>query len=240
MKESTVTGNDSVQSEGHESPFTWLVPVVYDLGAPALFSPLGGWDTLREQALDTFEVRAGEHVLELGCGTGGITEKLIKRGACVTAIDRSEPMLKRARRRAPSATIIRADIRSLQCERRFDRVLLAFVLHHLDAETRMHALRFARRVLAPEGTIGIVDWVKPTGDIRRRCLQIYLTLLEPPCAKDWTDEGFESHLRRAELTILKDRSFARGFVRLVVAGRDTVRADSAERTPGAASHLLAS
>ncbi len=217
MNESTATGDDSVQSERPEGSFAWLLPVVYDLGAPALFLPLGGWDSLREQALDTFEVRPGDHVLELGCGTGGMTEKLIKRGASVTAIDRSQAMLKRARRRAAGATIIRADIGSFQCEQRFDRVLLMFVMHHLDADTRIHALGLARRVLVPGGTIGIVDWAKPTGSILRRCLQIYFTL-EPRCAKDWVDQGFESHLQRAKLTTLRDRSFARGFVRLVIAG----------------------
>ncbi|MBI1915267.1 MAG: class I SAM-dependent methyltransferase [Planctomycetes bacterium] len=47
-------------------------------------------------------------VLELGCGTGGITRLLLERGVAVTAVDGSERMLARARRRAPGYAPVRS------------------------------------------------------------------------------------------------------------------------------------
>ena len=39
----------------------------------------------------------------------------------------------------------------------FDRVLSAFMLHHLDAEERLRAFREVRRVLRPGGRLHVVD-----------------------------------------------------------------------------------
>src|SRR5207249_1034335 len=112
------------------SAFDRLAPLIYDLGAPAVFSFLGGLDALREQVLDLLNVKRGQSVLELGCGTGALTEKLLRRGALVTAVERLEPMILRAHRRAPGATFVLDDILNLPSDSRFDHVLLAFVLHH--------------------------------------------------------------------------------------------------------------
>ena len=63
-------------------------------------------------------------VLELGCGTGRITLPIAKSGTLLVGIDRSEPMLARARRRlrrarlADRALLVRGDIRALPFRRR--------------------------------------------------------------------------------------------------------------------------
>src|SRR5690242_15239305 len=87
-----------------------LIGYGYDLLSRLVFAPVGGLDALREAALDAIDVRPGMRVLELGCGTGALTRKLLARGAQVTAVDWSGPMLQRARRRAPAATFEEAEI----------------------------------------------------------------------------------------------------------------------------------
>jgi SAM-dependent methyltransferase len=54
--------------------------------------------------------QADGRVLELGCGTGRITDPLVKAGVDVVGVDRSAAMLARARHPASS---VRADIRAL-------------------------------------------------------------------------------------------------------------------------------
>ena len=64
-------------------------------------------------------VNAGGPVLELGCGTGRISGPLGRAGVPLVGVDRSEPMLLRARRRIrrgrldARVRLIRADIRQL-------------------------------------------------------------------------------------------------------------------------------
>ena len=67
----------------------------------------------------TVALGAGSPVLELGCGTGRIAVPIGRAGVHLVGVDRSEPMLARARRRVARARLgarvrlIRGDIRHL-------------------------------------------------------------------------------------------------------------------------------
>ena len=71
-------------------------------------------------------------VLELGCGTGRLTVPVARTGAHIVGIDRSSPMLARARQRLRRARLradlIRGDIRQLPFRRltRFDLVMAPY------------------------------------------------------------------------------------------------------------------
>jgi SAM-dependent methyltransferase len=56
-------------------------------------------------------VPAGGHVLDLCCGTGVAAAGLLAAGFRVTGVDASEGMLTHARRRAPGARFVAADLR---------------------------------------------------------------------------------------------------------------------------------
>ncbi|WP_158299215.1 class I SAM-dependent methyltransferase [Paenibacillus antri] len=66
------------------------------------------------------EVSPGQRVLEVGCGTGRTSCALAAMGCAVTAVDRSEAMLEKAKRRAAllGATIdfVQGDLRALPFE----------------------------------------------------------------------------------------------------------------------------
>ena len=68
-------------------------------------------------------------ILELGCGTGRLTLPVARNGARIVGIDRSTPMLARARQRLRrarvAALLLRGDIRQLPFRRRtrFDLVM---------------------------------------------------------------------------------------------------------------------
>jgi len=109
---------------------------------------------------------AGGRVLELGCGTGRITLPLARAGARITGIDRSSPMLDRARRRvkrarlSSSAQLVRGDIRFLPFptrEQPFAAVMAPYgVLQSLLRETDLKAtLAAVHAVLEPGGTFGL-------------------------------------------------------------------------------------
>lgn len=168
----------------------------YDLLSTFVFAPVGGLTALREHALDHFGVTAGSRVLELGCGTGGVTEKLLARGAVVTAVDWSEPMLRRAQKRAPGATFVRSELTAFE-PGEHELVLFSFVLHELEREDRARALGVAARALgAGSGRLAIVDHGRPRGGVVPRLMSGIVHGFEPDYAADWID-GMDAEVRAA-------------------------------------------
>jgi ubiquinone/menaquinone biosynthesis C-methylase UbiE len=137
---------------------TWLLPL-YDP-----FTRITGVGRIHEKLLDRADIRRGQRVLEIGCGTGNVLTALGRRRLDVeaTGIDPDPGALKRARRKAARKKLPieyqRAYAGALPLpDDSFDRVLSSLMLHHLDDQERARALREARRVLRPGGELHIVD-----------------------------------------------------------------------------------
>ena len=95
----------------------------------------------------------GCDIVDLGCGTGRHTEWLARAGARVTAVDFSQKMLERARRKV-SATEVHFVLHDLHDplpleNASFDAVVSGLVLEHLRDPDGF--FREARRVLRPRG-----------------------------------------------------------------------------------------
>jgi ubiquinone/menaquinone biosynthesis C-methylase UbiE len=136
----------------------WLLPL-YDP-----FSRLARVGRIHEQLLDRADLRRGQRVLEIGCGTGNLLTALGRRGLDIEAVgvDPDPAALRRARRKAVRRKLPIRYERGFAGElplpdAGFDRVLSSFMLHHLEGEERLRALREVRRVLRPGGQVHIVD-----------------------------------------------------------------------------------
>lgn len=94
-------------------------------------------------------IPAGSSVLELGCGTGRLTRRLLLWGCEVTAVDNSAEMLTHA---PVEARLVHADIETLDLKRRFATVLLpSCLINHADSGVRGAFLRAAVAHLHPSG-----------------------------------------------------------------------------------------
>ena len=113
---------------------------------------------------------AGGPVLELGCGTGRVSVPLARGGVDLIGVDRSAPMLERARERVARAwrnhrstvshqpVFVRADIRALPFgDRAFPMVLAPYgILQSLIRPRDLSAaLASVARVIEPGGTFGV-------------------------------------------------------------------------------------
>lgn len=77
--------------------------------------------------LDLLRPRPGERILDLGCGEGALTEKLVAAGATVVGVDASAAQIDAARARGLDAHVM--DGEALTFAREFDAVLSNAALH---------------------------------------------------------------------------------------------------------------
>jgi trans-aconitate methyltransferase len=99
--------------------------------------------------IDLLRPRAGERVLDLGCGTGHLTARLAEAGAEVVGIDSSPEMIAEARRLFPDLSFELADARDFAFPKPFDAVLSNAVLHWVKPPEQ--AVACVRRALGPGG-----------------------------------------------------------------------------------------
>jgi len=108
------------------------------------------------------------HVLDIGCGAGNYTLKLLEKlpDVDVTLIDLSKPMLDRALQRIGAVShnniaALQGDIRRLSLpDRHYDIIMAAAVFHHLRDDTEWEAV-FGKcyAALKPGGSLWISDLI---------------------------------------------------------------------------------
>ncbi len=105
---------------------------VSDLGAPVV---------------DLLEPRAGDRVLDLGCGDGALTQRLVAVGCVVVAIDSSPEQVWAATERGLDARVV--DAAALDFDGEFDAVFSNAVLHWIGDADRV--ISGVWRALKPGG-----------------------------------------------------------------------------------------
>jgi trans-aconitate 2-methyltransferase len=88
-----------------------------------------------EDLITLLNPKPGERILDLGCGTGDLTNKISERGALVVGLDSSANMIEAARVAYPNISFVVGDARDFSFEAKFDAVFSNAVLHWiLEAE----------------------------------------------------------------------------------------------------------
>jgi phosphatidylethanolamine/phosphatidyl-N-methylethanolamine N-methyltransferase len=119
----------------------------------------------RQRSIELLDLRPGERVLIVGCGTG-LDFDFLPPGLHVTAGDLAPAMVRKARARA-AALGLDADVREMDAhaldlpDGHFDAVLLHLILAVVPDPHA--AIREAARVLRPGGRVGVFDKFLPDG-----------------------------------------------------------------------------
>jgi trans-aconitate methyltransferase len=119
--------------------------------------------------VSVFAPQPGEHVLDVGCGTGHLTSQIADSGARVVGVDRSPEMVAAAREAYPNLKFEVADARELQFQDEFDAVFSNAALHwirepELVIRSVWKALRPGGRFVAEFGGKGNIGRIKAALD----------------------------------------------------------------------------
>jgi len=167
------------------------------------------WARRRGWLLD--ELRAGERVLDLGCGAGRFLRAIADAGAAPVGVEIAEAALERARRTAPGAELHRVDPDGALPlgDNSIDLVWCSEVLEHV-ADTA-HLLTEVRRVLAPDGGRLLV-----TTPCHGRLQAAAVALTRFDAHFDPAGQHLRFYTRRSLARVLRERDF--GSMRVRAAG----------------------
>jgi len=118
---------------------------------------------LGSPVVDLIAPRPGERILDLGCGDGALTEKLVAAGASVVAVDASAEQVAGARARGLDARVARGEALPFVSE--FDAVFSNAALHWMREAAAVissvhRALRPGGRFVAEMGGAGNVAAIR--------------------------------------------------------------------------------
>ncbi len=155
----------------------------------------------------------GLHVLEVGCGPGGLTHWLAEHGAVVTAMDVSREMIRLASERlGDRARLLTADLSdslTFAADASVDLVVASLVLHYLADWTA--PLAEFHRVLAPGGTV-VFSTHHPAMDWQLHSPEDYFAIMQ--VTETWHKGGqpFDVTFWRRPLTAMTAAITSAGFV----------------------------
>jgi demethylmenaquinone methyltransferase/2-methoxy-6-polyprenyl-1,4-benzoquinol methylase len=120
-------------------------------------------------------IKSGQHVLDIGCGTGALTLRIAQRGAIVQGIDCNAQMLEIAGEQVREAGLTEtvdlqesgvAELDKEEAES-YDAATAGLCFSELSEDELDYTLKQVVRVLLPGGLLLIADEVKPRSLLKR-------------------------------------------------------------------------
>jgi ubiquinone/menaquinone biosynthesis C-methylase UbiE len=144
---------------------------------------LGHAGMLRDITVANAQLKPGEHILDVGCGTGGVTlpaKQRVGKNGIAAGIDPAPEMIAVARQKA-SRKGLEIDFRVGVIEAlpypdaSFDVVTSSLMMHHLPQDVQARGLAEVYRVLKPGGRLLIADMLRLSASLHDRLFS-FLTL----------------------------------------------------------------
>lgn len=129
---------------------------------------------LHDRTVEVAGIRPGQHVLDVGCGTGNLTLAVLRAvpDAVVTGVDPDGAALRRAARKARRRRVGRTGDLTLvhgfadrlpAADASLDHVLSSLALHHLPMDEKRGFAAELVRTLRPGGAVTVADLDAPGG-----------------------------------------------------------------------------
>ncbi|UCD56670.1 MAG: class I SAM-dependent methyltransferase [Candidatus Hydrogenedentota bacterium] len=198
------------------------------------FLPFGGEEKVRRKMLDAVPFEPGERILDMCCGTGNATfviaEKVGEQSR-IKAIDLSSGQIRVAKRRNRFSNVefmVMDASNTSFGEGDFDKVVIPHALHEMPRTTRFAVLKEARRVLAEEGTLAVLEMDDPPSLLLRLFIGLWWFYwlpfnFETPTRRDMLRHGLSEEVMDAGFDDVSRSSLCNGVLQVVQGRKQMAR-----------------
>lgn len=138
--------------------------------------PFDGYYEVLNQVYNSIEGKNGKRILDVGFGTGVLTNKLYEDGAKIYGMDFSQGMIDIAKSKMPEGTFIQWDFNNGVPHRlkelKFDYIVSSYAIHHLNDEKKVEFIGELKQLLNPSGKIIVADVAFETQQDLEDCKEV--------------------------------------------------------------------
>jgi len=200
-----------------------LTPVIarhYDLIMNSI--SFGKYDRFIRQAVKDMDIRPGDRILDLGCGSGknaALIKEYIGKEGRILGIDLSPVMERQFLTKHKGDERIsfirqRVDI-PFDLGQRFDKVVISFVIHGFPQEVREQMIRNAQTHLEPGGKLIILDWSEFRLEEMPGHHRFIFKTVECEYAFDFIERDWKSILKHFGFDAFREIFYFRKYARLL-------------------------
>ncbi|NOY22524.1 MAG: class I SAM-dependent methyltransferase [Acidobacteria bacterium] len=187
---------------------------------------LGYYPRFIRSAVSFMDLPKDAHVLDIGCGTGRNARLIanhLGENSRVTGVDVGTEMLagfSRKQGRDSRLSAMKADIRKRFPfpDNSFDGAFMAFVLHGLEHDDRLHVLTEIQRILKPGGKFYLLDY-RPLDLKSSSLFTRFIFRLECDLASEFLTYNWEGILSRQGFGKFEEKGFFGKKVRILKSTR---------------------
>ncbi len=147
--------------------------------------PFEGYYNVLSYVQSLVNLDKGVKILDIGIGTGLLTQELYKKGAKVYGIDFSKKMLELAKSKMPKGIFYCCDFKSglpKELKEKFDYIVSSYAIHHINDDEKVEFIKELKTRLKNKGKIIIADVAFETKNKLNECKRI--------SGENWDDDEF--------------------------------------------------
>ena len=198
----------------------------YGLAMEWCFLPFGGEKRCRRELIADIDFSPGERILDMCCGTGGVTFVIAEKAGdtCeIIGMDLSRGQIRVAgkKNRFGHIGFIEGDVVDTGFDGAyFDKVFITHALHEMTREMRLKVLTEARRILKERGEVIVLKVDSPESFFLRLFIGFWFFYwlpfnFETPTRRDMLKHGLTNEVREAGFRNVKKVSKFRGVIQIV-------------------------
>jgi len=184
---------------------------------------LGTYPSFIKNAIEDMNLKKGEDILDLGCGTGRndcLMLKYIGKEGSITGVEIGKEMKEKFRNNCTGSNVELIDQKidePLKLDKKFDHVFISFVLHGFIQEKREIIIDNAMKALKKEGRFSILDYNEFDVDNSGFFTRFAIRKVECPLAEDFIIRDWRSILEKSGFIKFEENFYFKEKVRLLTA-----------------------